>query len=127
MPCRSTVELTDLKIPADIGTYGSDDVAPDAHLLDLVLTVDPALVLIDADGMDRVFDYDPLIAEILRLARDGHYATQERLMTRIVHACAGFRQIESLEICLRKTPVKCDTGALGVRLVVDRAYLDGLR
>lgn len=127
MPCRSTIELTDLKIPADIGTYGADDVAPDAHLLDLALTVDSALVLIDADGMDRVFDYDPLIAEILRLARDGPYATQERLMTRIVHACAGFRQIESLEIRLRKTPVTRATGALGVRLVVDRAYLDGVR
>ena len=127
MPCRSTVEVTDLKIPADIGTYGPDDLAPDAHVLDLALTVDPALVLVDADRMDRVFDYDPLIAEILRLARDGHYATQERLMTRIVHACAGYLQIESLEICLRKTPVTCDTGALGLRLVVDRAYLDGLR
>lgn len=127
MPCRSTVELTNLKIPADIGTYGPDDVVPDAHVLDLVLTVDPALVLIDADGMDRVFDYDPLIAEILRLARDGPYVTQERLMTRIVHACAGYRQIEALEIHLRKTLVTCDTGAPGLRLVVDRAYLDGLR
>lgn len=127
MPCQSTIEVTNLKIPADIGTYGPDDVVPEAHLLDLTLTVDPALVLIDVDGMDRVFDYDPLIAGIFRLAQDGHYETQKRLMTRIVHACAGYRQIEAVEVCLRKTPVEGWMGALGLRLSVDRAHLDGLR
>ena len=127
MACQSTVEVTNLKIPADIGTYGPDDMVPEAHLLDLILTIDPALVLIDSDGMDGVFDYDPLIAEILRLARDGRYETQERLMTRMVHACAEYRQIEAVEVWLRKTPVAGTTGAVGLRLSVDRAHLDGLR
>lgn len=127
MPCQSTVELTNLEIPVEIGTYGPGDTVPDAHLLDLILTVDPALVLIEADGMDHVFDYDPLIAEILWLFEDGSYATQERLMTRIVHACARQPQIEAAEVFLRKTPVAMGTGALGLRLSVDRAYLDGLR
>lgn len=127
MPCQSTVELTNLEIPVEIGTYGPDDTVPDSHLLDLTLTVDPALVLIDADGMDHVFDYDPLIAEILRLFEDGPYATQERLMTRIVRACARHPQIEAAGVFLRKTPVAMGTGALGLRLSVDRAYLDGLR
>ncbi|MEI4232723.1 dihydroneopterin aldolase [Roseovarius sp. D22-M7] len=127
MPCQSTVELTNLEIPVEIGTYAPGDTVPVAHLLDLTLTVDPALVLIDADGMDHVFDYDPLITEILRLARDGPYATQERLMTRIVQACAGHPQIAAAEVFLRKTPVAAGTGALGVRLSVDRADLDALR
>jgi dihydroneopterin aldolase len=43
-------------------------------------------VLIAQDGMAYVFDYDPLIVEIDRLAADGHYETQERLMTRIASA-----------------------------------------
>jgi hypothetical protein len=30
--------------------------------------------------MANVFDYDPLIKEIDRIAEDGHYETQERLM-----------------------------------------------
>lgn len=127
MPCQSTVELTNLEIPVEIGIYGPGDTVPDAHLLDLTLTVDPALVLIEADGMDHVFDYDPLIAEILRLAQDGPYATQERLMTRVVNACAAHRQIEAAEVFLRKTPVAKGTGALGLRLSVDSAYLEGLR
>ena len=44
---------------------------PRQHLLDITLGVDPSLVLIAQDGMAHVFDYDPLVAEIDRLARDG--------------------------------------------------------
>ena len=127
MTCGSTIELRDLKIETDIGTYGPDDVVPSAHLLDLTLRVDLRYVLIDNDGMEHIFDYDPLIADIDRLARDGHYATQERLMTRIIGACATYPEIESVEICLRKTPVLGDTGVLGVRATVDAAYLAKLR
>lgn len=39
--------------------------------------------------------------EIDQLARDGHYETQERLMTRIVEACAKYLEIESIEIGLK--------------------------
>ncbi|MFZ4583122.1 MAG: ligand-binding sensor domain-containing protein, partial [Paludibacter sp.] len=46
------------------------------------LWIDEKLVLITKDLMENVFDYDPLVIEINRLAGDGHYETQERLMTR---------------------------------------------
>ena len=39
LPTQSFVELKDLKIPAQIGTYGPQDVVPEAHLLDLTLTM----------------------------------------------------------------------------------------
>jgi dihydroneopterin aldolase len=77
--------------------------------------------------MDLVFDYDPLIAEIVRLAKDQHYETQERLMTRIVMACAGYDVIEGVEIMLRKTPVVGTTGHLGVRLSVGGPELRQMR
>lgn len=125
MHTQSSVELKDLEIAANIGTYGPSDVVPDAHVLDLILQIDPKLVLIDADGMDRVFDYDPLVLEIDCLARDGHFETQERLMTRIVETCATHKQIEAVEIVLRKTPVLNGTGTLGVRLsVAGQAFTD---
>jgi dihydroneopterin aldolase len=95
--------------------------------LDLTLWIDSTLVLISEDIMENVFDYDPLIIEIARLAGDGHYETQEKLITRIVHGCAKYPEIESLEINLRKSPVLEDSGSLGVRLSVARAALDGLR
>ena len=80
-------------------------------------------MLIEKDGMAHIFDYDPLIAEIDRLACDRHYETQERLITRIVAACATQPQINAVEVCLRKTPVIGDSGALGVRLVIDAEQL----
>ena len=124
---KSTIELKQLELKLSLGTYGSNAVVPDIHLLDLTLTIDPKLVFIDVDCMDRVFDYDPLIAEIDRLASDGHYHTQERLMTRIVAACMAHAPIEAVEIYLRKSPVLRGSGELGVRLTVGTEGLSELR
>lgn len=124
---KSTIELKNLELEPSLGTYGPGDVVPDVHLLDLKLTIDPKWVLIDTDGMDRVFDYDPLIAEIDRLASDGHYHTQERLMTRIVAACAAYAAIDAVDICLSKRPVLRDSGELGVRLTVESEGLAAVR
>lgn len=124
---KSTIELKQLALKPSLGTYGPGDVVPEVHLLDLTLVIDPTLVLIDADGMDRVFDYDPLIAEIDRLAEEIHYDTQERLMTRIVAACAAHDEIQSVEVCLSKRPVLRDDGDLGVRLSLGCEDLQGLR
>ena len=127
MPLKSCIELKDLQIAARIGTYGPDDIVPDAHLLDLTLSIAPHLVMVPRDEMALVFDYDPLIRHIDRLARASHYETQERLITRIVRACAGYPQIEALDIALRKRPVLSGTGTLGVRLVVDAKGMAALR
>lgn len=124
---RATIELRDLRIETDIGTYGPDDVVPDAHILDMSLIIAPNLVFIEADGVDAVFDYDPLLHEIDALARDGHYHTQERLMTRIVGACAAYPEIEAISLTLRKTPVLGMSGSLGVSLEVGPDVLDRLR
>ncbi len=124
---NSTIELKALELRPSLGTYGPGDVVPDVHLLDLTLAIDPKLVLIDSDGMDRVFDYDPLIAQIDGLARDGHYHTQERLMTRIVEACAAHAAIEAVEICLSKRPVLRESGMLGMRLALGPEDLARLR
>ena len=77
--------------------------------------------------MTQVFDYDPLVLEIDRLAADGHYETQERLVTRIVEACARYSEIESLEISLRKTPVGESSGVLGIKLYLDVSSLASMR
>lgn len=121
------MELRDLALDTRIGTYAPGDTVPDQHLLDLTLWIDASLMLIEHDGMDHVFDYDPLVAELERLARDGFYETQERLMTRMVQACADCPQIEALEIALRKTPIRARSGSLGLRLWVDSTTLAAMR
>ena len=127
MSCTASIELKDLSLKTQIGTYKEGDIIPDEHLLDLTLWIDSNLVLISQDKMEHVFDYDPLVVEIEKLAMDGHYETQERLMTRIVEACASYPQIQSLEISLRKSPVRNSSGSLGVRLSVDQEDLSKLR
>lgn len=119
----ATVELRDLHLATAIGTYGPGAVVPDAHLLDLTLTIAPDLVLVAGDQMALVFDYDPLIADIDRIARAQPYQTQEFLMTRIVAAIASYPQISAVDICLRKRPVLGGTGSLGVRLRLGAAAL----
>lgn len=127
MSSSAFVELKDLVLSTQIGTYAPEAVVPDQHLLDLTLAIAPELVLIENDVMGNVFDYDPLVLQIDQLAQDGHYETQERLMTRIVEACAQYPQIQSLTISLRKTPVRRDSGALGIRLEIDTQTLDQMR
>ena len=124
---KSTIELKNLELNLSLGTYGPDDVVTDVHLLHLKLTIDPKFVFTDTDCMNHVFDYDPLIAEIDRLASDGHYHTQERLMTRITAACAAYEVIEAVEIYLSKRPVLRDSGELGVRLNVEAEELAKVR
>lgn len=123
----SRIELKDFHLLTRIGTYAPGDTVPEYHALDLTLWIAPDLVLIAQDGMAHVFDYDPLVIEIERLAADGLYATQERLMTRIVQACADYPAIEALEVALRKFPVRAGSGSLGVRLSVDGAQLQRMR
>lgn len=127
MSSSAFVELKDLVLSTQIGTYAPGAVVPDQHLLDLTLAIAPELVLIENDVMGNVFDYDPLVLQIDQLAQDGHYETQERLMTRIVEACAQYPQIQSLTISLRKTPVRQDSGVLGIRLEIDAQSLDQMR
>ncbi len=129
MAACGAIELRSIRLETRIGTFGPGDVAPDAHLLDMTLWIDPALILIAEDAMAHVFDYDPLVAEIDRLGRDGPYETQERLVTRIVKACAENQAVKALEITLRKTSglSGSGSGSVGVRLVMDADALDGMR
>ncbi|MBX9849956.1 MAG: dihydroneopterin aldolase [Rhodocyclaceae bacterium] len=121
------VELFDLKLQTQIGTYGPNDVRPESHSLDLILGIDASQVLIQEDSMRHVFDYDPLVLEIEKLAADGHYETQERLMTRIAQACVTYPEVKTINIKLSKTPVRNGSGALGVRLLLDDVATSKLR
>ena len=124
---RAQVELTNLDLNIEIGTYTDSDVVPDRHTIDLTLEIEPSLVLIDKDQMDRVFDYDPLISKIQNLTGGRRYETQERFITLVVEECAKFREIESVQILLRKSPVSRSSGELGVRLRINEPDLKKLR
>ena len=121
------IELNNLILPTKIGTYAPGDIVPEAHVLDMTLSIDASQVLIESDGMMHVFDYDPLVAEIYRLASDGHYETQEWLISRIARACSAYTEITALVIGLHKHPVRDGSGTLGVRLRLNKNDLANLR
>jgi dihydroneopterin aldolase len=127
MTRHAKIELRDLHLVAAIGTYGTGDVVPDAHILDLTLTIAPDFVHVNADDMALVFDYDPLIAQIDAISRSQKYETQEYLMTLIVAACARYDQIIALDISLKKRPVLAGTGSLGVQLTLEADDITALR
>ena len=124
---RANIELTNLVLNIQIGSYTESDVVPDKHILDIKLSIDPKLVLIDDDKMDRVFDYDPLIRALQRMAAETHYETQERFITRIVDMCAKEEEIIDVEVFLRKFPVSGSSGELGVRLKINELDLKALK
>jgi dihydroneopterin aldolase len=127
MKTQASIELFDLELITEIGTFGTSDIEPDAHLLDLILEIDTKQVLISSDEMKYVFDYDPLIRKIDRLASICKYETQEHLITGIATACASYPEIKAIEISLRKVPVRNGNGSLGIRLILDEAATDKLR
>ena len=124
---RANIELLNLVLNIQIGSYTKSDVVPDKHILDILLSINPELVLINDDKMDRVFDYDPLIRAIQRMAAEMHYETQERFITRIVDMCAKEEEIMDVEIFLRKSPVCGSSGELGVRLKINELDLKALK
>lgn len=126
MTCKTFIELKNLKLKTQIGFYAASDIVPNVHLLDMTLAVKSKYVLIAEDGMQSVFDYDPLIKAVERLASDCHYETQEFLMTRIAQACAAYQEIESIDIVLRKAPLRNGSGSLGVRLFLEGDSLQNL-
>jgi len=126
MTKHAQIRLNDLTLPCTIGTYEADDIIPDAHVLDMVLYLDKSWVVIDADQMNRVFDYDPLISKILQIAATEKYETQEYLMSLIFQCCFAHAEVHAAELFLRKSPVR-DDGSLGVQLTLTRAEFEDTR
>ena len=124
---KSTIELFDFELDVDIGTYKEGEIAPEKHILELILTIEPSLVIIKKDNMDEVFDYDPLIKEISTLKKEKHYETQERLITLIVMKCSNYNEIKELDLFLYKSPVSSSSGKLGVRIILNEKDLKKLR
>jgi dihydroneopterin aldolase len=126
MTKHAQIRLNDLTLPCSIGTYGTDDIIPNAHVLDMVLYLEKSWVVIDADQMDRVFDYDPLIRKILQTAAADKYETQEYLISLIFQCCFEHIEVHAAELFLRKSPVR-DDGSLGVQVTLTRAEFEHMR
>ncbi|MEO1689092.1 MAG: dihydroneopterin aldolase [Pseudomonadota bacterium] len=131
MPAETTIELIDLQVDLMPGPNGGrsapGEAGPQRNLLDMTLRIDPSMVLIPDDSMDRVFDYDPVVAELRRIAAAEIYQTHERMLTLMAEALAVWPQIGSAMLFLRKPADPDRGGALGLRLTLDAPALAALR
>lgn len=127
MSLVTTIEFEGLPLKTHIGSFGPGVPDPYEHSLDLMIVVDSLLVLIDEDDMERVFDYEPLLAQIDEIAQERQYETQEMLMTRILACCSGYGAIQGVEMCLKKTQPQSGESTIGVRLLVSGEQFEALR
>ena len=123
----ATIELTDVQLSACIGEHSADEILPEIHILDLVLTVNPDLACTAIDKMSDVFDYDPVLDQIYRLTKGKRYETQEYLISLIARSCAHFREVIKVDVSIKKMSKGAVKGKLGVRLVLDEGGLKRLR
>jgi dihydroneopterin aldolase len=91
----------------------------------MVLYLDKSWVVINDDQMDRVFDYDPLIRNLLHVAGAQKYETQEYLISLMFQRCFDHCEIHAVDLYLRKSPVRSD-GALGVQVSLTRAEFEDM-
>ena len=90
------------------------------------LLVEKNLILIEEDEMAAVFDYDPLVEEIIQISLSGKFNTQEKLITLILKACLKYYQIKALSLFLYNAPVRED-GELGITVRIDEQELEKMR
>ena len=126
MAYQSSVKLRGLSLNCDIGSYAMSEVVPNKHRLDMELLVEKNLILIEEDEMAAVFDYDPLVEEIIQISLSGKFNTQEKLITLILKACLKYNQIKALSLFLYKAPVRED-GELGITVRIDEQELEKMR
>ena len=126
MTYQSSVKLRGLSLNCDIGSYAMSEVVPNKHRLDMELLVEKNLILIEEDEMATVFDYDPLVEEIIQISLSGKFNTQEKLITLILKACLKYYQIKALSLFLYKAPVRED-GELGITVRIDEQELEKMR
>ena len=126
MAYQSSVKLRGLSLNCDIGSYGMNEVVPNKHRLDMDLSVEKNLILIEEDKMANVFDYDPLVEEITQISLSGKFNTQEKLITLILKACLKYHQVKAVSLFLYKTPVRTD-GELGITVNISEQELEKLR
>ena len=126
MAYQSSVKLRGLSLNCDIGSYAMSEVVPNKHRLDMELLVEKNLILIEEDEMAAVFDYDPLVEEIIQISLSGKFNTQEKLITLILKACLKYHQVKAVSLFLYKTPVRED-GELGITVNISEQELEKLR
>lgn len=121
------VFIRDMLLDARIGVTASEKRVPQRVRVNVDLAVedDGARTLsrerVGRDSLQRVVDYEPIVAVVRRIVAEGHVALAETLAERIAEACLTDRRVVFARVRVEKLEVFADAAAVGVEIERRRA------
>jgi dihydroneopterin aldolase len=108
------VFVHDLVLDAEIGVYSNEKGVTQRARFSVDIDVKPANAAIE-DQIDRVLDYDTIIAIIKNILAEGHINLVETLADEIATRCLEHPRAASVKVKIEK--LDKEPGAVGVEIV----------
>jgi 7,8-dihydroneopterin aldolase/epimerase/oxygenase len=120
------VFLRDLVLPASIGVYPHEHEAKQRIQINVRLGVDDeaaqAGLIVGADELSRVVDYEKIAQRIRSIVGSGHTRLVETLAERIAEACLIDSRVRTARVRLEKLDIFEDAASAGVE--IERRRID---
>lgn len=113
------IVFEEIRLDLRIGAYESERHAPQRVVVSAELLVVPAAPLA-ADDLAEVVDYDAIHRDIVALAHAPHVELQETLAERVAALCLKPRDVQAVEVYVRKVDVYPDCRSVGIRVLRTR-------
>jgi len=116
------VFVRDMTIAASIGVTAHEKRAPQPVRINIDLAVEDegagpaACAAVGADKLERVVDYEPIVAAVRRIVSAGHVALAETLAERIAEAALTDPRVAGVRVRVEKLEVFAGVGAVGVEI-----------
>ncbi len=116
------VFVRDMTIAARIGVNAHEKRAPQPVRINIDLAVEDegcgrlASAAVGADKLERVVDYEPIVAAARRIVSEGHVALAETLAERIAEAALADARVIAVRVRVEKLEVFAGVGAVGVEI-----------
>jgi 7,8-dihydroneopterin aldolase/epimerase/oxygenase len=116
------VFVRDMTIVASIGVNAHEKRVPQPVRINVDLAVEDegagssARAAVGADKLERVVDYEPIVAAVRRIVSAGHVALAETLAERIAEAALVDPRVTGVRVRVEKLEVFAGVGAVGVEI-----------
>ncbi|MGH7083838.1 MAG: dihydroneopterin aldolase [Acetobacteraceae bacterium] len=116
------VFVRDMRIAARIGVTAHEKRGPQPVRINIDLEVEddgarpPSRSPVGRDRLERVVDYEPIVAAVRRIVGEGHIGLAETLAERIAEAALADSRVISARVRVEKLEVFADVGAVGVEI-----------
>lgn len=116
------VFVRDMTIAASIGVAAHEKRAPQPVRINIDLAVEDEGALprapapVGPDRLERVVDYEPIVAAVRRIVGEGHVGLAETLAERIAESALTDPRVIAVRVRVEKLEVFAGVGAVGVEI-----------